>query len=557
MKTRTNPSIHDGFALEQLESREMLTIVVNNPFSDVTVNRGSTASLVSLSNHFLDDWVTSVVRFATNSGNLDIALFGGVAANTVANFLNYVNTGAYNNTIFHREQELLANGIGILQGGGFSVPQNDYAAPFPAEADQSPQPIATNAAINLEHPTGNIRGSIAMARTNQINTATSQFFFNTVNNTSILDDPTPNTPDAGYSVFGQLTTASLAILDALTAYQNSDMGPDFNTGSGGNGGSFANLPLRKAPTQHQDGLYVDPPIARSDFLQITSASVLSNTNIDAVPNGIYRSIEVVSSDNSIATASVVGGNLVITPSTTNVGTAMITVRITGLDGTLVTSAFDYTVQNAVPTAGGMQGQSNVAVGGSMLLSTYGVRDPDSTSPVSSVAFYHDTNGNGTLDDADTLMATDTSATGGWNARVDTTGLSAGANRFFAVTTDVDGGTTTVSRVITLRPAVPGSGVTPGTVTVGSGVDVNLGFDGDLPNASGLRRIAMFIDTDGDGQLNAATDRLLGYATYSNGSWAYTVGSSNLAAGTNTVFARVTDNYGNLGGISSSVITVAD
>jgi hypothetical protein len=66
---------------------------------------------------------------------------------------------------------------------------------------------------------------------------------------------------------------------------------------------------------------------------------------------------------------------------------------------------------------------------------------------------------------------------------------------------------------------------------------------------------MFVDTNGDGNLDPTVDRLIGHATYTNGAWTYTVSSGDLAEGANRVFARVTDNYGNLGGITSSVITV--
>jgi peptidyl-prolyl cis-trans isomerase B (cyclophilin B) len=547
----------DGCVFEHLEERQLMTIVVNTPISDASTTRGATPTFINLNNRYTDNWVTSVVRFVTNSGNMDIALFGGAAPNTVANFLNYVTTGAYNNTIFHREQEVAANGIGILQGGGFHVPAATYVDPFPASGGEIPQPVATNAAINLEHPTGNTRGTIAMARTTAINSANSQFFFNTANNSAALDDPTPGTPDAGYSVFGQLTAASLAILDALAAYQNSSFQADFE--SGGNGGSFGNLPLHKAPVNHNDGsgTYVDLPVAPSDYLQITSATVLADSNVDAVANNFYRSIEIISSNPNIATGAVVGGSLVITPNSTLLGTTTISVRITGLDGTVVTDSFDFTVAPAAPVAGGMQGQANIPVGHSMLVSAFGVRDTDVTGGgVSSVSFYFDSNDNGSLDGADALLGTDNSATGGWNARIDTTGMDVGANRIFARVTDSDTLTATTTMVVNLRAAVSTGTITPdpGSTTPGSGIDITID---DLPGPSGTRRVSIFLDSNNDGVLNPLTDRLIGHATYSNGgsNWIFTVAGSDLSLGTNRIFARATDTYGNLGAAATSTIDV--
>lgn len=534
---RASNRADDGFIFESLEERQMLTITIVTPIADLSLNRGAPAGVVNLANRYTDPSVSNVVRFITNSGNLDMALFGGSAPNTVANFLTYVNSGAYNNSIFHRETTLANDGIAVLQGGGFTRPTGTYGT-FPPGQSAIPQAIPTNAAINLENPTGNVRGSIAMARSTNINTATSQFFFNVTNNPS-LNDTTPNIPDSGYAVFGTLFPDSLQTLDTLVAFQSTAFDQDF-------GGSFASLPLRKAPNNQG---FVDLPIAPSEYLTITNASVL---------NGIYGQITAISANPSLLTASVNGGNLILTPVGTALGTVTITVRITAFDGTFVEDAFDVTITNPAPAVAGMQAQGNLPVGHSMLVSAFGVRDLDATGGgVGSVAFYFDSDHNGILDTGtDELLGADLSSAGGWNFRVATTNMDVGANTIFARVTDTENATADTQLVVTLRAAVPTGTITPDPTSVAPGQNVDIEIGG-LPNAAGIRRVSIFLDTNNDGILNPLTDRLIGHATYSNAgtNWVFTVEGEDLSAGLNRIFARTTDSYGNLGGITSSIINV--
>ena len=121
----------------------------------------------------------------TNFGEIVIKLDALNAPVTVENFLNYVKSKHYDNTQFHR----VIKGF-MIQGGGFS-----------SEGDEK----ETVAPIKNEGKNGltNKRGSIAMARTNDPNSATSQFFINTVDNSRTLDAGGANGPD-GYAVFGEV-----------------------------------------------------------------------------------------------------------------------------------------------------------------------------------------------------------------------------------------------------------------------------------------------------------------------------------------------------------------
>ncbi|HZW07105.1 MAG TPA: peptidylprolyl isomerase [Phycisphaerales bacterium] len=169
--------------------------------------------------------VVTGVRMTTNQGVIDVSLMLDAAPNTADNFLRYVLEGRYDGTIVHRSVPMsVQSQIGVIQGGGYSAPTSavtDWTPPTPA---QTPQQIDTFAPIPLEHPVGNVRGTIAMARTSDPHSATSQFFINTVDNNVDLPgerfslDAVPGVPGReGYAVFGTLSAQSLAAVDAIAA----------------------------------------------------------------------------------------------------------------------------------------------------------------------------------------------------------------------------------------------------------------------------------------------------------------------------------------------------
>ena len=141
-----------------------------------------------------------VVVMETSLGNITIELFQDKAPISVENFLTYVNTDYYNETVFHRVIEKF-----MIQGGGMT-------------ADLRPK--TTRAAIKNEAGNGlsNERGTLAMARTNVIDSATSQFFINTVNNSRSLDHRGVDPQGYGYAVFGKVTDG-MDIVDRIAAVQ--------------------------------------------------------------------------------------------------------------------------------------------------------------------------------------------------------------------------------------------------------------------------------------------------------------------------------------------------
>lgn len=147
------------------------------------------------------------VRLATSAGDIVIELEAQKAPKTVANFLQYVRAGHYDGTVFHRVIEKF-----MIQGGGYN-------------AGLQEKPV--KAPIALESRTGlsNVRGTVAMARTGNPDSATAQFFVNVVDNT-FLDQP--NARDGhGYAVFGKVVEG-MDVVDKIRAMPTQPAGEHQN-----------------------------------------------------------------------------------------------------------------------------------------------------------------------------------------------------------------------------------------------------------------------------------------------------------------------------------------
>ena len=133
-----------------------------------------------------------MIRFETSHGAFMVELFPKEAPLTVENFLRYVDDGHFDGTIFHR----IVPGF-VIQGGGLS-------ASFASKKTRAP--ISNEAANGLK----NTRGSLSMARTSDVNSATSQFFVNLSDNASLDHGPR----DYGYAVFGRITEG-MEVIDKI------------------------------------------------------------------------------------------------------------------------------------------------------------------------------------------------------------------------------------------------------------------------------------------------------------------------------------------------------
>ena len=134
--------------------------------------------------------------FITSGGTVVVELYPDKVPATVDNFLGYVNNGYYFKTLFHR----VISGF-VVQAGGYT------AGPVVKEGQLAPIALETNRGLS------NARGTLAMARKSDPNSATSEFFINVVDNT-FLDYSSPESP--GYAVFGKVVS-DMAIVDAIAA----------------------------------------------------------------------------------------------------------------------------------------------------------------------------------------------------------------------------------------------------------------------------------------------------------------------------------------------------
>jgi peptidyl-prolyl cis-trans isomerase A (cyclophilin A) len=137
-----------------------------------------------------------MIRFETTLGDFTIELFEKEAPLSVANFLKYIDSGFFDGTIFHR----IVPGF-VIQGGGFTedMTQKRTNPPVKNEADNGLK---------------NSRGTLSMARTNDINSATSQFFVNLKDN-DFLDNTRGN---FGYAVFAKVTEG-MDVVDKIAAVE--------------------------------------------------------------------------------------------------------------------------------------------------------------------------------------------------------------------------------------------------------------------------------------------------------------------------------------------------
>ncbi|MFT5320209.1 MAG: peptidyl-prolyl cis-trans isomerase A (cyclophilin A) [Pseudohongiellaceae bacterium] len=209
----------------------------------------------------------------TNAGEFCMELLPDVAPNTVANFLNYISSGRYDDTLVHRSVPNF-----VIQGGGYS------ASPLGAS-------IPRDAAVVNEFEISNLRGTVAMARAGgQVNSATSEWFVNVVNNTQL------DTVDGGFTVFARIISG-MPVVDAIAVLPRVNL-------QGSLGGAFGELPLTDQDTDGVDAddvvlvnrIYVtDVIVDDSDTVDDGSGDDGSN---DGTDDGIETTAEYSTLSNS-------------------------------------------------------------------------------------------------------------------------------------------------------------------------------------------------------------------------------------------------------------------
>lgn len=152
----------------------------------------------------------TIVQFQTSMGDFEVNLFDEITPETVANFLSYVEDGAYTDSFMHR----LVPGF-VIQGGGFvyDLDEEEFSV-VPRRAPVVNEPFLAN-----------VRGTIAMAKVgDDPNSATSQWFFNLRDSNDPASPPNLDWQNGGFTAFGQVTEEGLAILDTMAALSRVNAG---------------------------------------------------------------------------------------------------------------------------------------------------------------------------------------------------------------------------------------------------------------------------------------------------------------------------------------------
>lgn len=204
------------------------------------------AAVISIAPVFPRIADATVVEFQTVMGNFEVNLYDINTPETVTNFLDYVNNGAYTNSIYHRS----VPGF-IVQGGGFLF---DMALPL--------ETIPANAPVVNEPVFSNVRGTIAMAKlASDPDSATSQWYFNLANNSANLD-----AQNEGFTVFGQIAGDGMEVIEAIAALPIYDFNAPVNA-----------LPLRDYTQADFDALV---PIDDTNLVIVT-AIIVSDSTVDS------------------------------------------------------------------------------------------------------------------------------------------------------------------------------------------------------------------------------------------------------------------------------------
>ncbi len=303
--------------------------IVTDALDNIVAPTDAADEVKNLFSHFDDPFTTGLVArfelFDTSlaGGVTEVLLFdqaGEGAPLTVQNFVSYVEDGDYTNSIIHRS----IPGF-VVQGGGFTVDGLDTAT-NPADAVGL---VPTDPPVQNEFSSNrsNLRGTIAMAKqANNPNSATSQWFFNLVDNSGA-----PNNLDStngGFTVFGEvLADSDLAVIDAIADV------PTFNADNL-LGGAFTNVPLL-LPNGSND--LINDLTGDENFVRYSSITVSQRTELEFTVSN--------NSNPQLVDASVNGGQLVLDYLPGQVGTADITVQATNLLGEVVEDTFSVTVSD--------------------------------------------------------------------------------------------------------------------------------------------------------------------------------------------------------------------
>ncbi len=304
--------------------------VLAQPLPGQTLAPGGPAVTIDLRNHFSVPGVvgTQFARFDTVFGRFSVELRDDVAPRHVANFLSYARSSAYVNSFIHRSAALDTSGsVSIVQGGGYA-----YRLPFEVV------PVAKQSPVPLEYNLANARGTLAAARTSDINSATSEWFFNVRDNSTVLNQAN----GGGYTVFGRVLGNGMVVVDAMAAVQRYNAGSPFNE-----------VPLRN----YTSG---DPTAANLVIINAVTPATLFPTGGGAS----VLDLSVQGSAPAVVSTVLSGSTLTITPVAS--GTANIIVRATDIHGASAEGTFTVTVATVMPVFTSQPASQTMAAGSTVV-----------------------------------------------------------------------------------------------------------------------------------------------------------------------------------------------
>lgn len=293
---------------------------ISKAIADQSVQINSAATSIDLAGRFTDPDITnSQVTFNITNGthptSLNVTLLDTIAPQTVANFLDYVKAGDYNDAVFSR----LVSGF-VLQGGGAKLNATNTGL-----VAVTPKPAVPN-----EFGTPNTKATLAMALSaGDINSGTDQFFFNLVDNSTSLNPQK-------FTVFGELTDpasqATLANL-ATTTVKNESTSTAAT--------ALPTVDLSNIPLTNYSGTHFPTDATKSNYM------VINSVTIDKQDEFLIYS--ATSSNTNLVTASISNEWLTLHYIAGQTGTATITVRAVDRYGAAVEESFKVTVNPSAPS----------------------------------------------------------------------------------------------------------------------------------------------------------------------------------------------------------------
>jgi cyclophilin family peptidyl-prolyl cis-trans isomerase len=303
------------------------------PVPPQSLDPGGPAVTIDLRNHFgLPGIVgTEFALFDTVFGRFGVELRSDAAPQHVANFLTYAQAGDYTNTFFHRAASFDGTALAsIVQGGGFRLPLLTD--------------IIRRAPVPLEYNLPNARGTLAAARSAEINSATSEWYFNVIDNSTTLGQAN----GGGYTVFGRVLGTGITVIDAIAALPR----------------------VNASGTQDPNQLFGMIPVRNYSSGQVQEENVVlvsSITPATLFPTGGGASVLELSVQNSAPTVVATllsGSTLTMTP--ISPGTAILIVRAVDPNGNAAEGFFTATVASGVPVFTAQPVSQTVAAGSTVV-----------------------------------------------------------------------------------------------------------------------------------------------------------------------------------------------